>query len=53
MATKTPNLGLIDITNSTHLSQHKSKINMCEFSERIAKIRNIDERLKASIDSNQ
>lgn|SRR5574344_456322 len=39
-------IGLIDITNSTHLSQHKSKINMCEFSERIAKIPNIDERLK-------
>lgn len=40
-------IGLIDITNSTHLSQHKSKINMAELSCIIASIPNIDERIEA------
>ena len=40
-------VGLIDITNSTHLSQHKSKISMVELSDIIASIPNIDERIKA------
>ena len=39
-------IGLIDITNSTHLSQHKSKISMAEFAEIIAKIPGIDSRIK-------
>ena len=38
-------VGLIDITNSTHLSQHKSKISMVELANIIAKIPNIDERI--------
>lgn len=40
-------VGLIDITNSTHLSQHKSKISMVELSNIISSIPNIDERIKA------
>ncbi|MBE6814406.1 MAG: hypothetical protein E7522_03035 [Ruminococcaceae bacterium] len=39
-------IGLIDITNSTHLSQHKSKISMVELANIIATIPNIDERLE-------
>lgn len=39
-------VGLIDITNSTHLSQHKSKISMVELAEIIASIPDIDERIK-------
>jgi len=38
-------VGLIDITNSTHLSQHKSKISMVELANIIASIPNIDERI--------
>lgn len=38
-------VGLIDITNSTHLSQHKSKISMVELANIIAGIPNIDERI--------
>lgn len=40
-------VGLIDITNSTHLSQHKSKISMVELANIIATIPNIDERIAA------
>lgn len=40
-------VGLIDITNSTHLSQHKSKISMVELANIIAAIPNIDERIDA------
>lgn len=40
-------VGLIDITNSTHLSQHKSKISMVELSRIIASIPDIDARIKA------
>lgn len=40
-------VGLIDITNSTHLSQHKSKISMVELSEIIASIPDIDDRIKS------
>lgn len=40
-------VGLIDITNSTHLSQHKSKISMVELSNIIAFIPDIDARIKA------
>ncbi len=39
-------IGLIDITNSTHISQYKSKINVVDLSNRIAKIDNIDTRIK-------
>ena len=39
-------IGLIDITNSTHLSQHKSKISMVELSNIIAAIPNIDARIQ-------
>lgn len=38
-------VGLIDITNSTHLSQHKSKISMVELASVIAAIPDIDERI--------
>lgn len=38
-------IGLIDITNSTHLSLHKSKINMNELCHIIAEIDNIDSRI--------
>ena len=38
-------VGLIDITNSTHLSQHKSKISMVELANIIAAILYIDERI--------
>lgn len=40
-------VGLIDITNSTHLSQHKSKISMAELANIIAAIPNIDDRIAA------
>ena len=40
-------IGLIDITNSTHLSQHKSKISMVELANIIASIPDIDARIKA------
>ena len=39
-------IGLIDITNSTHISQHKSKISVVELAECIVNIKNIDERIK-------
>lgn len=39
-------IGLIDITNSTHLSQHKSRISMVELSVLIAAIPDIDARIK-------
>ena len=39
-------IGLIDITNSTHLSQHKSRISMVELAEIISSIPNIDDRIK-------
>ena len=38
-------VGLIDITNSTHLSQHKSKISMVELTNIIAAIPDIDDRI--------
>lgn len=40
-------VGLIDITNSTHLSQHKSKISMVELANIIAGIPDIDARIAA------
>ena len=40
-------VGLIDITNSTHLSQHKSKISMVELANIIAAIPDIDDRIAA------
>ena len=40
-------IGLIDITNSTHLSQHKSKISMDELSRIISAIPDIDARIAA------
>lgn len=40
-------VGLIDITNSTHLSQHKSKISMAELANIIAAIPDIDDRIAA------
>lgn len=39
-------IGLIDITNSTHVSQHKSKISAVELAECIVRIKDIDERIK-------
>ena len=39
-------IGLIDITNSTHISQHKSKINAYDFAKHIISVPNIDERIK-------
>lgn len=39
-------VGLIDITNSTHVSQHKSKISVVEIAECIVGIKDIDERIK-------
>ena len=39
-------IGLIDITNSTHLSQHKSKISIVELANIIAAIPDVDERIK-------
>lgn len=39
-------IGLIDITNSTHLSQYKNKISMVELSNIIAAIPNIDARIQ-------
>ncbi len=39
-------IGLIDITNSTHISQHKSKISAVELAECIVRIKDIDERIK-------
>lgn len=39
-------VGLIDITNSTHLSQYKSKISIFEIVETIVSIPNIDERIE-------
>ncbi|WP_418746562.1 hypothetical protein [Frisingicoccus sp.] len=38
-------VGLVDITNSTHLSQHKSKISMVELASVIAAIPDMDERI--------
>ena len=40
-------VGLIDITNSIHLSQCKSKISMAELANIIAAIPNIDDRIAA------
>lgn len=40
-------IGLIDITNSTHLSQHKSLISMDELSRIIAAIPDLDARMAA------
>lgn len=40
-------IGLIDITNSTHLSQHKSKISMFELADIISSIPNIDSRIES------
>lgn len=39
-------IGLIDITNSTHISQHKSKISAVELAECIVRIKDIDKRIK-------
>ena len=39
-------IGLIDITNSTHISQYKNLISVVELAECIVKIKNIDERIK-------
>lgn|SRR5574344_867663 len=40
-------VGLIDITNSTHLSQHKSRISMVELAEVISSIPDVDARIAA------
>ena len=39
-------VGLIDITNSTHVSQHKSLISAVEIAECIVNIKDIDNRIK-------
>lgn len=38
-------IALIDITNSTHLSLHKSKISIVELAEIITNIKNVDKRI--------
>ncbi len=38
-------IGLIDITNSTHIAQHKRLISAVELAEAIVAIKNIDERI--------
>lgn len=40
-------VGLIDITNSTHVSQHKSLISAVEIAECIVNIKDIDNRIKS------
>lgn len=40
-------VGLIDVTNSIHLSQRKSKISMAELANIMAAIPNIDDRIAA------
>ncbi|HHU80046.1 MAG TPA: hypothetical protein GXZ35_01760 [Acholeplasmataceae bacterium] len=40
-------VGLIDITNSTHVSQHKSLISAVELAEAIVAINNIDKRIES------
>ena len=40
-------IGLIDVTNSTHVAQHKRVINVAELAKHITSIPNIDERIKA------
>lgn len=42
-------VGLIDITNSTQISQHKSKISMVELSSIIASIPDIDTRIEDGV----
>ena len=39
-------MGLVDITDSMHLSQHKSKISMVELANIIAAIPNVDKRIR-------
>lgn len=39
-------IALIDVTNSTHLHQHKKKINIYDLAEHIMGIENIDELIK-------
>lgn len=39
-------IGLIDITNNTHLGQHKSLISVPEFADVIISIKDIDQRIK-------
>lgn len=39
-------ISLIDVTNSTNLSRHKSKISLVELAEKIVSIKDIDERIK-------
>lgn len=39
-------IGLIDITNSTHISQHKSLVSAYDIAEHIVSIKDIDKRLQ-------
>ena len=39
-------IGLIDVTNSTHISQHKNKISVVELANIIANIKDIDKRIE-------
>ena len=39
-------VALIDITNSTHISQHKQKVSLADLAQVIVSIPNIDERIK-------
>ena len=45
VATVAMKVALIDITNSTHISQHKSKVSLVDLAEIIVAIPNIDERI--------
>lgn len=40
-------IALIDITNSTHISQHKQKVSLVDLAEVIVSIPNVDERIKS------
>ncbi len=40
-------IGLIDITNSTHISQHKGRISVDELTNHIINIKDIDKRLRS------
>ena len=40
-------IALIDVTNNTHLGQHKSKINLSELADKIIGIKDFDKRVEA------
>lgn len=40
-------IALIDVTNNTHLGQHKAKISLCELADKIISIKDFDKRVAA------